>query len=804
MIHVVTESNPFSFLLRDVSRDQPIWIPQYGVIVTAGDDERSFEQIERAIGSSGAISALQRIEAEPEETYAQAASATRDQMCPTWLGLSRDMRIFEVGYHENEKFWGYVRPRWHNDSPEFPEAGTSPVTYRFSLGRGAGCTVSMRRWLDDGVLPILHGLAEDGDIRYELTAFVVPERSSLTTDGVRGTDYLVADGHAHGHMFTPDRQARYDAVHRAEEDGDEETVLCLAIRATNTAAVRRYAWVKTIHPWWPAATDHDERTGMTQFSDTGRVFCGSRLNGEPAGQAEMALSLGPGESATVECLLPHRPLDAERADRLAGADLADRLEQCRSYWRAKLDRAGRIDLPEPVIDHMVKAGLLHLDLICYGREPAEPLAPTIGIYAPIGSESAPIIQFLDAVGHHDTARRCLQYFLEKQHPDGFIQNFGGYMLETGAALWALGEHFRCIGDREWVRSVRTGVGKACEFIAAWRRRNMTADLRGRGFGMLDGKVADPEDPFHSFMLSGYAYLGLQRAGEMLAAEWPDEGRRWAEEAEALRRDIRETFFVAMARSPVIPLGDGSWAPSCPPWPESIAPAALLLEGEPCWTHGSVAVRDSLLGPLYLVFQEVIAPDEPAAEFLLRVNAELFCARNLAFSQPYYCRNDWAHLKRGDVKAFLKTWYNGLTSLADRQTFTWWEHLYRESPHKTHEEAWFLMQTRWMLWLEEDRTLRLLAGVPRAWLAPGKQIRLWNVASTFGPLSLQVQAEGRSIRAAVECASERRPDEVIIRLPHSRGVMPGSVAGGVFDETTETVRVAPFGGRAEVQLQFDSA
>ena len=27
--------------------------------------------------------------------------------------------------------------------------------------------------------------------------------------------------------------------------------------------------------------------------------------------------------------------------------------------------------------------------------------------------------------------------------------------------------------------------------------------------MIDGKVADPEDQFHQFMLNGYAYLGLE-------------------------------------------------------------------------------------------------------------------------------------------------------------------------------------------------------------------------------------------------------------------------------------------------------
>ena len=37
-----------------------------------------------------------------------------------------------------------------------------------------------------------------------------------------------------------------------------------------------------------------------------------------------------------------------------------------------------------------------------------------------------------------------------------MQNFGGYMLETEAALWSLGEHFRYTRDLDWVMAIRPG------------------------------------------------------------------------------------------------------------------------------------------------------------------------------------------------------------------------------------------------------------------------------------------------------------------------------------------------------------
>ena len=81
-----------------------------------------------------------------------------------------------------------------------------------------------------------------------------------------------------------------------------------------------------------------------------------------------------------------------------------------------------------------------------------------------------------------------------------------------------------------------------------------------------------------------------------------------------------------------------------------------------------------------------------------------------------------------MNAFLSLYYHQIAALADRGTYTFWEHYFGASPHKTHEEGWFLMQTRWMLWLEHGETLNLQPAVPRAWLKDGKCIELERVAT----------------------------------------------------------------------------
>ena len=172
-------------------------------------------------------------------------------------------------------------------------------------------------------------------------------------------------------------------------------------------------------------------------------------------------------------------------------------------------------------------------------------------------------------------------------------------------------------------------------------------------------------------------------------------------------------------------------------------------------------------------------------------------------QPYYTRHDYTHLIRGEVKAFLKAYYNQFTALQDRETYTFWEHYFHASPHKTHEEGWFLMQTRWMLWLEEGKNLAFLKMAPRRWFEQGKSIELENVATYFGPASLSVQSnlgEG-TITASVTCRAARKPRTVTIRLPHPDGRKAVAAVGGRYDPESETVRIAAFKGTAKVELRF---
>lgn len=215
------------------------------------------------------------------------------------------------------------------------------------------------------------------------------------------------------------------------------------------------------------------------------------------------------------------------------------------------------------------------------------------------------------------------------------------------------------------------------------------------------------------------------------------------------------------------------------------------------------VPDGLLGPLHLIYTEVIDPQSRDAALLLKYYRDVICQDNTLFSQPYYGKHNIIQARLGQVKPFLNTYYYTVAPHFDHSTGTFWEHYFKVSVHKTHEEANFLMETRQMLYLEDGDTLKLLSVIPRRWLEDGKEIVLDSVLSYFGRINLDVTsnvAKGE-IRAHVSCPEDRRPETVTVRLPHPDGRKAAKVSGGSYDPATETVTVTDFPGEADIVLYF---
>ena len=794
LVTVRTENHAFSFFLRDVVADNPIYIPSYGVAVVLETDLRSYRQIAEDVLSRGLLTKAEQTNLQPEASWDQVAPRTRNMNVPIWLGLTRDMRNFEIWeeLQDGSLMGKRITPRIASGAFKIPETGNSNQSYSYALGRGVGPLNNIRRWLENGTLPIYHSETRDDDVVYHSISFASLEKTTLVEENIVGTDYLISDINP-WRIFTPDQKIQLEEKQKTIPPPDQEVVLYCHTQIVNTGKTPRYAWFKL--PSLYAQYRYDPATGFSIFASE-RIFCVSMLNGQHVPAEEMAILIQPGDSVCLDFRLTHSPIDAERAADLREKSFDEQYAACLTFWEKKLNRAAKIHIPEKRINEMLQANLLHCDLVTIGIEPDEPLAAKVGGYNPIGTESSPIIQYYCSMGLDVIARRSLEYFFVTQQSDGKIQNYNTYTIETGAVLWCVGEYFRYTRDEQWIRQKKPGILKACEYLMNWRKSDEN------GLRMISGKVADPEDHNRQFILNGYACMGMSRMAEVMRELGEPEAAFLAAEAKAWRDAIRKAAIGTMEKSPVVPLGDGTWVSTMPPWPEEPGPRILFQKAEKFRTHGAFTVPDAMLGPEYLVFCEVFDLNEPVSQAIMNYSAELMYLNSSGFSQPYYCRLNWWQVFTGKVKPFLDAYYTTMSAHADRQTYTFWEHLFRAEPHKTHEAAGFLMQTRWMLYQEQSDTLKLFSAIPRAWMEEGKEIRLEGVKSYFGALNVTAMGvKNGVIEATVECQGDRKPRNVMVRLPHPEGKKPVAVSVGKLIPETESILIENFTGEATLRLEF---
>ena len=341
------------------------------------------------------------------------------------------------------------------------------------------------------------------------------------------------------------------------------------------------------------------------------------------------------------------------------------------------------------------------------------------------------------------------------------------------------------------------IRKACDYLIRWRHDNMDDAARAAGhYGLAKGKVDDPVEYFHSFFLNAGSFGGLSRMAEALREVDPDYAAMLARECADYRRDILAALENEEGNAPATPAEDGFWVQAPPPWTGMIGDPAYHAEGGRWTYHGAVFYRTLINSDLSCAYYGVVDARSDLMTRLLRANAWPHSMDNSAFCQPYYLRHDYLHLLRGEVKPFLRIFYNQLAAMQDRETYTHWEH-YFSIVHKSHEEAWFLKTILWMLYMADGDTARLGSGIPRAWMAPGKRIAVNGLCTEFGKLSFEILPE--KDRCTTKFAFERPVRRTVFRLPEAAGRRAVRVSGGAYDPETETVAVN--GHCGEIVLEF---
>jgi hypothetical protein len=450
-------------------------------------------------------------------------------------------------------------------------------------------------------------------------------------------------------------------------------------------------------------------------------------------------------------------------------------------------------------------------------------------YGPLESEAHSVIRGMDFLGHHEFARRGLEFFIHRYHTNGFLTT-GYTTFGTAWHLWTLGEHFQLTADRAWLRQHAAELRRVGDWILREREKTRLATAAGRPApeaGLMPPAVMADWNAFAChFMLNGYYHAALRELGAALEVLGDSQAEQYTRGAAELKQNILRAYRWTQAQSPALPLRDGTWIPHYPSQVHSPGKLADFFPGDDA---GRSWAYDTELGAHQLVPTGVLAPDDPEVTRMLNhledvqflgegwfdypaaANAQdWFNLGGFAKVQPYYARNAEVYALRDDVKPFVRSYFNSLASLLNTEVLTLWEHFRHSGAwDKTHETGYFLHQTRTMLVQERGDDLWLAPLIPSAWLGAGKTLTVENVPTRFGPVSFRIAAASAAREAAVEVTPPTRsqPQRVVVRLraPDGGKIQSVRVNGQAhrdFDAARQTVTLPPGAGPLSLSVRFE--
>jgi hypothetical protein len=548
------------------------------------------------------------------------------------------------------------------------------------------------------------------------------------------------------------------------------------------------------------------------------------------GMLAISGKLAAGQSAGVTAYLPGWELQGREYGQLMKAPTA-LYSVFRQYWTDLMAEATQIEIPDPLLSNIIRASQVHCLIAARNAADGAQIAPWIASqhYGPLDSEANSIIRGMMLLGHEEFARRCFDYYIAQYNAQGYLA-MGYTMIATGWHLQTLGEYFQLTQNRAWLEKNAAKLAKVDQWIITQRHKTMRPEAEGvrpPEYGLVPpGLMADWTNFAYYFCQNGFFCAGLSNSAQALQAINYPGAAQLLQEAAAYRADILAAYAWAQARTPVRPLRNGTWVPGTPAsvyTPGQIGDYFVGEDSNRSWCY------DVELGAHHLIPQGILPAKSAQAASIMNIHEDndfleaAWCGGftreqnhqdwfNLGgFSkvQPYYTRNGEIYAQDDDIKPFLRSYFNTIPSLINRENLSFWEHLNGSAAwNKTHETGYFLHQTRVMLVQERGNELWLAPLVPSDWLKDGQQVAVRQAPTNFGAVSYRITSHVATgaIEAEIDPPTRQQPERIVLRLRHPEGkaikaVLLNGKVWKDFDAAAGMIRMIPSGEKLRLQVSY---
>ncbi len=521
----------------------------------------------------------------------------------------------------------------------------------------------------------------------------------------------------------------------------------------------------------------------------------------------LAIPCTQGDSVSLVLALPYFPVEKELAPRLE-RKFSTELERIKDYWGYYYERDAVLETPDPFVNNFYKSGLWRT-LVTSDRDPATGLVyvkSSPAWYETIWPNCAMVSALsMDMRGFHRVAQSYLEPFLgwqsvrepphmEGASGEGFLCPPSTYcaipwVSNHGTILYAISEHYRMTGDREWAEMALPVVLHACEWIS--EHRNLPSDDT-TGTGLLPGgTVSDDRGSGQYLSSDAQNYRGMKSAARFLSSVESPRASEILEETRNYRDAIREALFKQLAVMESVSLKDGSSVPYVPSEIHQTAPPSF--DPNDFWPF----INYVDVGPMYLVDCQILEASEDAARWILQFESEYPVAlldhpisltenwvrsiklkgefsatllhEGVSTVEPFYSPRSTYFLENDEIENYLGIFYHQLASGVSHKNMAPCENRYGVWNMPWADGEFHRMLLR-MLVDEQADTLVLLKAVPRRWLRDGEEIRIERQPTPFGKIGLVVRShldEGY-INLDLHPPTEAVPGGISIRMRHPEG------------------------------------
>ncbi len=786
----------FGLAIEELLTNDCVYVPHAGVFVTRDPAPVTLDEYRRRIAAKKTV--LGRVREMPDQTFAQALARVHNpaqNQGPMMLSLACDNRKFVAHRDGVVVFDMYDRP---DDDPR-----PTPAQFRLVPRFGEGANRQLTRHLSGEWLPMPTIVVRENRTAYQQKTYVAP----------------VGNNPPSGAPSWLREKAVCVVEYSVENTGTEMVSGSLAL--TLLKGKEPVGWQEVDGGLIAAGGER-----VLAFADTSKVS--SLAVTSESGKIGMAGKLSAGSTASLSVCLPAWRLHPRDYAILAGAEKWNR--ETVAYWKSVLDPAMQVELPDALLTDVIRASQVHCLLAARNEEHGSRVSPWISSdrYGPLESESNSIIRGMDLMGHYEVARRSLDFFIKRYNSVGFLTT-GYTTVGTGEHLWTLAEHFNRTQDRAWLERVAPEVARVCQWVVRQRTKTKGLDARGEKmpeYGLMPpGVSADWNRYAYRFFNDAQYCAGLEMAARALATINYSGAQALLEDARQYREDIVRAYRWTQARSPVVPLDDGTWVPASPAMLGCFGNVEEFMPGEDWNRSWAYSVE---LGAHHLVANRILDPSGDDAAWMVnyledvqflrsgmgdypeeRNRKDFFNLGGFAKLQPYYARIAEVYALRDDVKPFVRSYFNAIPSLLSLENLSFWEHFNNQGGwNKTHETGWFLCQSRIMLVSERGGELWLAPFVPAHWFEDGMRIVVRNAPTFFGKVDYTITSsvDAGFIEAVIHPPACAVPERIVVRLRHPDGkrissVTVNGIAHKDFDPEKECVTVERVSEPMTVRVQY---